>query len=496
MRFFSFILMMVAAAGYVADATVVTYPAGAGVETISDFKVLVSSKDETSPESGKSGSQHRIQEVRFAWVDCYPMKVARMEMGKSTPETASVAYFDFDEDPVEVRVISAKPVESVLVRPLSYNITPTISGDTISFTLYNPANISVEVNGDIFHNLHLFANPIDKHRPTPKEIKKGKYNGGKLVYYGPGLHRIDGIYKNIPSNTTVYIDGGARIVGQLVADSVENVKFFGRGIIYPEGRGEGIYIKNSRNIEAEGVIVTQIPVGGCDGVHIENVKSLSSYGWGDGMNVFASDNISYDRVFCRNSDDCSTVYATRKGFTGGCDNIKMENSTLWADVAHPIMIGLHGNVENPDTISNIVYRNLDILDQNEAQVDYQGVFAISCGDNNLVTDVLFDNCRVEQFRQGQLVNIRIFFNKKYCLAPGIGIRNVTFKDITYNGAGENLSIIAGYDDTRTVDNIVFDNLMINGVHISDEMPGKPKWYKTSDFAHMFIGEHVNNVIFK
>ena len=29
--------------------------------------------------------------------------------------------------------------------------------------------------------------------------------------------------------------------------------------------------------------------------------------------------------------------------------------------------------------------------------------------------------------------IRIFFNKKYCAAPGRGIENVLFKDITYNG---------------------------------------------------------------
>ena len=32
--------------------------------------------------------------------------------------------------------------------------------------------------------------------------------------------------------------------------------------------------------------------------------------------------------------------------------------------------------------------------------------------------------------------------------------------------------------------------------IADDMPGKPKWYKTSDFANMFIGEHVSDVTFK
>ena len=74
-------------------------------------------------------------------------------------------------------------------------------------------------------------------------------------------------------------------------------------------------------------------------------------------------------------------------------------------------------------------------------------------------DLVFDNIRVEDFRQGQLVNIRIFFNKKYCLAPGRGVHNVLFKDITYNGDRSEMSIIAGYDDTRKVTGITFDNLV-------------------------------------
>lgn len=31
---------------------------------------------------------------------------------------------------------------------------------------------------------------------------------------------------------------------------------------------------------------------------------------------------------------------------------------------------------------------------------------------------------------------------------------------------------------------------------SDDMPGKPKWYKTGDMARIFIGNHVDNVIFR
>jgi hypothetical protein len=38
-------------------------------------------------------------------------------------------------------------------------------------------------------------------------------------------------------------------------------------------------------------------------------------------------------------------------------------------------------------------------------------------------------------------------------------------------------------------------LQINGEVISDDMPGKPQWYKTSDMARFSIGEHVEDVRF-
>lgn len=468
-----------------ARGELVTYPAGPDVRTLDDFSV------EVRQDGGPWQS-----------VAVYPVKVDEVRDTRHCAETASMAYFDFDGT-VEVRVTDNRGrIEQSRIRPLSYGIRHTVEDSTMTFALDRPANLSVEVNGDIFHNLHLFANPIDSLRPSARDIKRAGGKGSRLVYFGPGRHVIDGGELRVPSGTTVYVDGGARVVGRLVADSVENVRFYGRGEIHPEGRGEGIYIRNSRNVRADGVIVTQIPTGGSDSVSIRNVKAISSYGWGDGMNVFASDNVHYDRVFCRNSDDCSTVYATRKGFRGGCRNITMENSTLWADVAHPIMIGLHGSAAEigpdapADTIAGIVYRNLDILDHKEKQIDYQGCFAINCGDNNVVRDIVFDDIRVEDFREGQLVNIRIFFNKKYCAAPGTCVQGVLFRNVSYDGSNDNLSIIAGYDENRRVSDVTFENLTINGRRISDDMPGKPKWYKTSDFANIFIGEHVDNVVFR
>jgi hypothetical protein len=417
----------------------------------------------------------------------YNIKVDEVKNATHHVENASMAAVDFSGE-VEVAVsVQKQAINNVRIRPLSLDVKHTQEGNTVYFNLSQPCNISVEINGDIFHNLHLFANPTETFKPNQSDPN--------LIYFASGIHQIPGGKLYIPAGKTVYLAGGAVLMGQLLVDSVHDVKIMGRGVIDPSVK-MGVHIANSKRVLVEGICVTQCATGGSDSVTIKNVKSISYYGWGDGMNVFASNNVLFDGVFCRNSDDCTTVYATRKGFTGGCKNITIQNATLWADVAHPIFIGLHGNPPQPDTIENITYRNIDILDQKEMQLDYQGCMAINAGDNNLVRNVLFENIRVEDIRQGQLINMRVSFNKKYCTAPGQGIENVTFRNISYNGTRAGTSIIVGYDSTRTIRNIQFENLKINGAVIYDDMAGKPKWYKTSDMAGIFIGEQVEAVTFK
>jgi hypothetical protein len=447
------------------------YPAPTGAELNPDFTTKV-----------------RLVNGNWENLPNYQVKVDRAAEGKHNVELASMSYFDFSGE-VEITVTyNGGSIQTARIRPLFCNIQPEINGNTLTFKLNQPRNLSIEVNGDIFHNLHLFANPVDNFKPD-KEDKN-------LIYFGAGIHTPEkGSRFVIPSGKTVYVAGGAVLKGQISINNVRDVKVLGRGIIDIAVK-EGIRIEKSKNVYVEGVTLTQIPVGNCDSVFINNVKSISYYGWGDGMNVFASNNVHYENVFCRNSDDCHTVYATRKGFVGGCKNITMKNSTLWADVAHPIQIGTHGNTEKPDVIENCYYSNIDILDHNEKQIDYQGCLSLNAGDSNFIRDVLFQDIRIEDFREGQLVNLRVFYNTKYCTSPGRGIENVKFKNITYNGNNANISIIAGYDNERKAKNITFENLVINGVHIYDTMPAKPAWFQTGDMARIFVGEHVENVVFK
>lgn len=431
----------------------------------------------------------KVRKPGGAWKDLfeYNVKVDQVVGTGHSVQNASMASFDFSGK-VEVAVTLNKGnINSARVRPLSKGIKTQIDKNTLYFTLTNPANLSVEINDDIFHNLHLFANPIEKDVPNPKDPN--------VIYFGPGIHEIPNQILKVPSNKILYLAGGAVLKGQILINNVQNVKVCGRGIVDQEVR-LGVKIAFSTNITVQDIFASQCLTGESDNVRIQNVKTISFFGWGDGMNIMAANNVLFDGVFIRSSDDCTTVYGTRKEFKGGAKNITMQNSTLWADVGHPILIGTHGNSDKPDVLENLIYKNIDILDHKEKQQDYQGCMSINVGDNNLATKVLFENIRVEDFREGQLLNLRVFYNAKYCTAPGLGIENVVFRNIDYNGLNANTSIIAGYNEQRKIKNISFENLKINGVLISDDMQGKPKWYKTSDMANFFVGEHVEGITFK
>lgn len=467
--------MSLAAAALTAKAELTTYPAPAGAELNNSFSVEV-----------RQGGEWKK-------VDVYKVFVDEVIDAKHSVRASSMAYFDFSEA-VDVRVIpNNRHIENVKIRPLSYDITHKLNRDTISFSLTQPRKLSIEVNGEIFDNLQLFANAPDPDAPTAKELKKLRKDKN-YIYFGPGMHKLDEELV-VKSGQRVYVAGGAVIDGCIRIKDATDVKLSGRGMIYPKNK-IGVYTERSGNVDISGVFSTQCAVGESNDVRISNVKLMSYYGWGDGFNIFASNNVSYNDVFARTSDDCMTIYCTRKDFQGGCKNIRFENAVLWADVAHPIMIGLHSETERLETIENAVFKNIDILDMKEKQIDYQGVFGITCGDNTTVRDIHFEDIRVEDFRQGKLFDIRICYNKKYCTAPGLAIEDIYFKNIYYNGNNSELSMIIGYDESRKVKGIHFDNLVINGLKITDDMPGKPKWYKTGDMARIFIGEHVEDVTFK
>lgn len=51
--------------------------------------------------------------------------------------------------------------------------------------------------------------------------------------------------------------------------------------------------------------------------------------------------------------------------------------------------------------------------------------------------------------------------------PAGELKILFFRNIIYNGVGENPSLLKGFDKERSVKNIIFDNVIINGMKMKN-----------------------------
>ena len=423
----------------------------------------------TYPEGLNTGMPHnddytvKVREAGGEWKDVFEYEV---QVDMDRVQSASMVQFDIGS-PVEVMVKKNNgTIQDVKIRPLAIGIQHTVNHNAIFFTLTRPQCLSIEFNGDRLHNLHLFANPLETETYTE--------SSDKVMYFGPGVHRpkdLPNTQIQIPSNTTVYLAPGAVVKAKLLIDKAENVRIVGRGILDHPIRG--IEVTHSKNIWIDGITVINpdhytVFGGESTGLTINNLKSFSCKGWSDGIDLMCCSDVLIDNVFMRNSDDCIAIYAHRWNYYGGSRNVTLQNSILWADIAHPINVGGHGDPESltGETIENLIFRNIDILEHDEDDRDYQGCMAINVGDHNLAQNITFEDIRVEHIQEGQLFHLRVMYNRKYNTGPGRGVRNIVFRNISCTGKFVNPSLFEGYDKDRKVEDILFENIVLNGKRVT------------------------------
>ncbi|MDQ0060305.1 glycosyl hydrolase family 28 protein [Paenibacillus harenae] len=463
-----------------------------------------------APE-GAAGNPDFSVRVRVEGGEWQPLFVYCVRVDMHDVREASMATFDFEGAVIVEVTYNREELREAAIRPLSRQIAYGIHGDKIVFRLDRPAQLSIEANGERFHNLHLFAGRLEINQPDLgrsetlviepgayaaaewiSRIEEGDKNGrlSDVIYFAPGMHRFeDGLF-HVPSGRTVYLAGGAIVVGSFVCNRVENVAIRGRGIIYLRDIEKTTYwrsvqIDYSRGVTVEDIISIDPPhysihLGQSENVRIRNFKSFSTRGWCDGIDMMSCRDVTIEDVFLRTSDDCIAIYGSRGTFRGGSSNVSVSGAILWADVAHPIMIGVHGDHEGDgDVIERIAFDNIDILEHHEPQDGYWGCIAINAGDNNTVRDIRFDDIRIEPFELGRLFDIRVFHNPKYNPHPGKRVENIRLRNISFDGVCGNPSVIAGYDGQRTVDGVHFRNLRINGRLIGSAEAGN---FELNDFA--------------
>lgn len=423
------------------------------------------------------------------------LKAYRVKVDMHDVRLASMAYFDF-EGKVEVEITFPRfyTVYRVDIRPLSQGVVPNIEPKRVTFTLDHPANLSIEINRDRFHNLHLFAGAIEE--PPDKNgenvlvvrgcLERPGFLGdgttheletmpeGRTLYVEAGLYYIGECVWRLPSHTNIYFEPGAVLIGGLALEHGEGLRIYGRGILYLADPHRftsiyGIRLNHSRHISIENVIFINPPhytvsLGDCEDVTIRGIKSFSCEGWSDGVDMMSCKNVTVEDCFLRTSDDCVAVYGSRWDNYGDSRDITVRNCVLWADVAHPLMIGTHGDHQHDgDIIENITFENIDILEHHEFQPGYLGALAINVGDKNLARNITYKNIRISPFEHGKVLDFQVKWNRDYNPAPGRGIENVLLEDIfVETGDGEEPSVIAGYSEEFMVRDITIRNMVRDG----------------------------------
>ena len=419
---------------------------------------------------------------------------------------------EFKVDPKE------KNFESVRIRPESKNITHRIEDGNIFFNLRRRDKVVLQFDDSQIYGVHLFVDSIDTDIPDPEDEN--------VVYFGPGLHeyvdnpliQMEPEWKSpfvkIKSNSIVYLAAGAVLrAGIVLEKGAENVSIRGRGVIEllnfnsKNGRGgrqhgsagtKGVDLRFNKNIIIKDLLFIDpahytVYAGEIKNLHIENIKSFSSMTWSDGIDMMSCQDVTIDDVFMRNSDDCIAIYGHRWDYYGDVNNIVVKNSILWADKAHPFFVGTHGDYENGgNIIENIKVSNIDILEHDAPNWNYQGAIALNAMDGNIIRNVDIDSVRVENINRGQVFNIRVFYNPDYGHKtdegepiPGELVENIKISNLSYTGDEDRISLIKGYDTNRQVKNVTISNYKYQGKVVAD-----------TSAANLIIGPFTNNIFIK
>ncbi|MGD0094112.1 MAG: glycosyl hydrolase family 28 protein, partial [Planctomycetota bacterium] len=337
---------------------VVTYPAPAGEKASGDYTVQVAGQ---------------------------PVFVYTAAVLHGGP--ASFAYFDFSGK-VSVKVTATRKVDKAVIRPGSAGTVdaiaggdagaPTVEGNTITFSLAQPRNLSLELNGSFERPLLLFANPLETDPPKPGDPN--------VLYFGPGVHEV--ATTKIESGKTVYLAGGAVVRGKILPgekpvqernwagnkvyenlfcfNNVKNVQVRGRGILdmsaLPWHSKCPLSFNNCTGVLVEGIIIKDspcwcTPVFNCTAVVYRNLKEVCHRENSDGINIVNSQDVVVEGCFLRNNDDEICVKTTAPPPAPEGKNILVKDCVVWNDRAYGIGI----TYETRCNISNLTFKNCAII---------------------------------------------------------------------------------------------------------------------------------------
>lgn len=400
-------------------------------------------------------------------------------------EVQDMEYTSFQmSQPADIRIESEVLLKDVIIRPLSLGVEFTYREHEIIIHLEKAAKFSVEINGSYYNNLLVFAEALQY-----EEFDKYAEN---VMYFKRGVHTVDILTIN-KDNTIVYLEEGAFLNGKIDLDHCSNVTICGYGTIsmekYPlEVRNvyhRCVDVMYCKEVCIKDITITDsndwsLRIFGCEEVTIDNVKIFGCRGNSDGIDICGSRNVLVQKVFTRVWDDSLVVKAFN---TGNAQNITFKDSILWNDFARPMEVGVELRAEK---VSNVRFENIDII---HSPTGYP-LMGIHHGDRAEISDIHFENIRIENTPGAQLFDIRIrdsFWNRD---KEKGNIKDIYFKNIQYIGnPGADLllsrSRLQGLSEESAIRNITFENINILG-----------KTAASARDCGLSVMEYVENVVFR
>jgi hypothetical protein len=370
------------------------------------------------------------------------------------PQEVHLASFAA-EGTIKVAIKVLKDFKKVIIRPLSRKIEVSLTKEGFAFTCNRPEKLYIEI--DSLPPLFIFADPPETDIPSA--------DGHGIHFFGPGIHRTGFIH--LKSNETLYIAPGAVVYGGIRADSANGIRVMGRGVL--DGNFEFrqmVRLRHCTDVLVEGITIrfgngwTNTLIN-CDGVKYNHVKVLSFGPGGDGINPVGSRNVQITDCFLRCTDDCIAIKAPAPDHV--VKNIVIaDNTMLGFAYSDGVTIGYE---TNGPSVNQVMVRNCDILmARGGSRVEGHSGFSIICDGPAVISDILFENIRVEK-SEFKLFELQVTDGTKYGKGPPGSINNITLKDVEWLHDG--LLVIKGFDDNHRVSGVKFENCRVSGRPLSE-----------------------------
>jgi len=453
--------------GDIAINEVKVYQALPGNQYLSDRYEVKITKDGVSQNSYVYKDPNNDQR----WFTQWPTKEVFM-----TLENHFTTFSFSGQAVVQIKLPKRTAISSVVVRPLSKNLSASINGNTISIPLDGPANFFVEIDGEKRYPLFIFANAPEVNVPSPQDAN--------VIYFGPGVHEIgykDGPMQNIPAGKTVYLAGGAYVKGVLKTNvQGGTILIRGRGIlsgidIPGYSAYNGMIEARQATVNIEGIILVDSPQGyqgivsWGNGSVVSNVKILSWAMESDAGALGANSQIS--NCFYKMNDDI--IKPTQPGML-------FKDNIVWQQMnGSVIMLGWNSTTQGINaTVSGLDVIGCDVGGVPNTTNAVQGIIDLKNSNGATYKGMTIENIRLEK-KPYRLMGIAIkqtdpgwTDNPKYNLGLG-SIDGITFRNISMPEAPVRLSIFNGNgnvtpESTGDIKNITFENITIAGTPLTEQ----------------------------